>query len=175
VAAACVLPDGAFLEGLNDSKKLTPSQRFRMFQQIVALAGVDYGIGVIDSLIIDQINILQATFEAMIAAVVRLNQKPDFVLVDGNKLPPLATPGKAIVEGDGLSQSIAAASILAKVTRDELMNVFDQEWPQYGFSKHKGYATREHLIAIEKYGPCPIHRKSFDPVKTQSAKRPAFL
>ncbi len=165
VAAACVLPKGAHLEGLDDSKKLLPSERHRIFQQILALTDVDYGIGIIDNLIIDQINILQATFEAMIAAMMRLTERPDFVLIDGNRMPKVDIPGQAIVGGDALSQSIAAASVLAKVTRDELMNVYDEEWPEYGFRKHKGYATKAHLLAIEKYGPCPIHRMSFEPMK----------
>ncbi len=168
VAAACVLPEGVHIEGLNDSKKLLPSQRQKIFEQIVSLAEADYGIGIVDALIIDEINILQATFEAMVAAMHRLSQKPDFLLVDGNKMPPADVPGEAIIEGDSLSQSIAAASILAKVTRDHLMEAYDAEWPQYGFKKHKGYGTKEHLLAIQKHGPCPIHRMSFAPLKSRT-------
>ncbi len=166
VAAACILPEGTLIEGINDSKKLLPSVRFQIFQKILALSDVDYGVGIIDAVIIDQINILQATFQAMLIAISRLNQKPDFLLIDGNKMPSTSTPGQAIIQGDSLSQSIAAASIIAKETRDQLMRAFDQQWPQYGFSSHKGYATEEHLRAIHHYGPCPIHRMSFDPLKS---------
>ena len=166
VAAACVLPEGALIEGVDDSKKLLPSERFKIFQQILALSEVDYGIGVIDALIIDQVNILQATFQAMIAAISRLSQKPDFILVDGNKMPTTHIPGEAIIKGDSLSQSIAAASIIAKETRDQLMNVYHEEWPQYDFKAHKGYATQKHLAAIQKHGPCAIHRMSFEPLKS---------
>jgi ribonuclease HII len=166
VAAACILPENALIEGIDDSKKLLPSDRFKIFQQILSFADVDYGIGIIDALIIDQINILQATFQAMIVAISRLNQRPDFLLVDGDKMPLSRIPGQAIIKGDNLSQSIAAASIIAKETRDQLMRVFHEQWPQYHFSSHKGYATQEHLLAIEKYGPCPIHRMSFDPLKS---------
>jgi ribonuclease HII len=174
VAAACVLPDGALIAGINDSKKLLPTERFRLFQQILALSDIDYGIGVIDSLLIDQVNILQATFQAMIAAISCLKSKPHFLLVDGLHLPESGIPGEAIVEGDGKSQSIAAASIIAKVTRDQLMKGYHQEWPQYGFDSHKGYGTKKHLLAIEKYGPCPIHRMSFEPLKSLQ-KRPVSL
>jgi ribonuclease HII len=166
VAAACVLPQEALIEGINDSKKLTPEERFQIFEQLLTLPGIDYGIGVIDVLIIDQINILQATFQAMIAAIARLARQPDYLLVDGNKLPPTPIPGDAIVEGDSLSQSIAAASILAKVTRDRLMMTFHQKWPEYGFESNKGYATEAHMEAIKKHGYCPIHRLSFEPLKS---------
>lgn len=166
VAAACILPEAALIEGVNDSKKLLPSERGKIFQRILALAEVDYGIGIIDALIIDQVNILQATFQAMTAALSRLSQKPDFILVDGDKLPPLSISAEAVVKGDQLSQSIAAASIIAKETRDQLMRVYHAEWPQYGFDSHKGYATQKHLIAIQKHGPCAIHRMSFEPLKS---------
>lgn len=166
VAAACILPKDALIEGIDDSKKLLPKERFRIFQQIISLKDVDFGIGVIDSLIIDQINILQATFQAMIAAIARLSQKPDYILVDGDKMPRTNIPGESIIKGDSLSQSIAAASIIAKETRDEIMRSFDEKWPQYGFRSHKGYATEEHLLAIKQHGPCPIHRMSFEPLKS---------
>ena len=177
VAAACVLPEGTFIEGVDDSKKLLPSQRFQIFQKLLALSEIDYGIGIIDALMIDQINILQATFQAMLMAISHLKQQPDFLLVDGNKMPPTRIPGRAIVEGDALSQSIAAASIIAKETRDQIMRTFDEQWPQYHFSSHKGYATEEHLLAIQKYGPCPIHRMSFDPLKSlyKKEKQLGFL
>lgn len=166
VAAACILPDGALIEGIDDSKKLLPTHRSQVFQNILALSNLDYGIGIIDALIIDQINILQATFQAMLMAISRLNHTPDFLLVDGNKMPRTQIPGQAIVHGDALSQSIAAASIIAKETRDQIMCDFDKQWPEYRFFSHKGYATKEHLLAIQKYGPCPIHRMSFDPLKS---------
>jgi ribonuclease HII len=168
VAAACVLPEAALIEGVNDSKKLLPSERSKVFQRILALAEVEYGIGIMDALIIDQVNILQATFQAMIAAISSLLQKPDFILVDGNQLPSLSIPAEAVVKGDTLSQSIAAASIIAKETRDQLMRVYHGKWPQYGFDAHKGYATQEHLLAIQKHGPCAIHRMSFEPLKSSS-------
>jgi ribonuclease HII len=170
VAAACTLPEGTFIEGVDDSKKLLPSDRFKIFQQIISLADIDYGIGVIDALIIDQINILQATFQAMLVAISHLRQKPDFLLVDGNKMPSSSIPGQAIIRGDSLSQSIAAASIIAKETRDQLMLAFHEQWPHYHFSSHKGYGTKKHLLAIEKYGPCPIHRMSFEPLKSQGRR-----
>lgn len=171
VAAACILPENVLIEGIDDSKKLLPSERFKIFQQILALKEVDYGIGIIDALIIDQINILQATFQAMIAAISCLNRQPDFLLVDGNKMPKTKIPGQAIVQGDGLSLSIAAASIIAKETRDQLMNVLDEEWPAYGFKTHKGYGTKKHLQALQEYGPCPIHRVSFEPIKSMVAPK----
>jgi ribonuclease HII len=170
VAAACILPEGTLIEGIDDSKKLLPSERHKIFQQILSLSEVDYGIGIIDALIIDQVNILQATFQAMIAAIARLSQKPDYLLIDGNKMPSVRIAGQAIIKGDSLSQSIAAASIIAKETRDQLMNTFHEKWPQYGFISHKGYGTKEHLQAIQKYGPCPIHRMTFAPLKTLFAK-----
>lgn len=166
VAAACVLPPGMFIQGINDSKQLSPRERHQIFHSLLSLPEMDYGIGIIDGPIIDQINILQASFQAMIAAIQRLSQKPDFLLVDGRMLPVIQIPGEAIVSGDSLSQSIAAASIIAKETRDQIMRIFHERWPQYGFDSHKGYATGEHLQAIQKYGPCPIHRMSFEPFKS---------
>ena len=170
VAAACILPDSTLLAGIDDSKKLSPEERSALFKQILALPGIDCGIGIIDSQTIDKYNILQATFQAMAAAVSKLSRQPDFILVDGNKLPKIAIPGQAIVSGDSLSQSIAAASILAKVTRDELMETYHKMWPLYGFVSHKGYGTEEHLLAIQNYGPCPIHRMSFEPLASLGRK-----
>ena len=171
VAAACILPQETLIEGIDDSKKLLPSERAKVFQAILALQDIDYGVGIIDHLIIDQVNILQATFQAMLAAIAALRQKPDFLLVDGNQMPTAKIPGQPIVKGDSLSLSIAAASIIAKETRDEIMLAYHQQWPQYGFADHKGYATHDHLEAIEKHGPCPIHRLSFDPFKSMRNKR----
>ncbi|MBI2810022.1 MAG: ribonuclease HII [Candidatus Melainabacteria bacterium] len=164
VAAACILPAGTLLEGIDDSKKLTAEERAALFKQIIALPGIDYGIGIIDAQTIDKYNILQATFQAMAGAVSKLSRQPDFILVDGNKLPKIAISGQAIVSGDSFSQSIAAASILAKVTRDELMQTYHKMWPLYGFASHKGYGTEEHRLAIQAHGPCPIHRMTFAPL-----------
>ena len=167
VAAACILPVHAEIEGVDDSKKLTPQQRDQLFQAITTLSGIDYGIGIIEACIIDEINILQATFQAMLVAIAGLSKPPDYLLIDGNQTLKTPIAQEAIVKGDGKSQSIAAASILAKVTRDRLMK---EKWhpafPQYGFDTHVGYGTKKHLQAIEKYGPCPIHRRSFDPIKS---------
>ncbi len=125
-----------------------------------------YGIGIVDESTIDRVNILQATFLAMQRAVQALPTQPDYLLIDGNQLPSFAIPAETIIQGDGLSVSIAAASILAKVTRDRMMVELDAKWPHYGFKQHKGYATEQHLKAIYQHGPSPCHRKSFDPVKS---------
>jgi ribonuclease HII len=166
VAAACILPQNVLFSHLNDSKQLTPELRDTLFAQIISHPGVHYGIGIIDVETIDRFNILQATFLAMRQAIASLPHPPDYLLIDGNQLPSLAVPAEAIVEGDGRSVSIAAASVLAKVTRDRLLVELDAQWPQYGFKQHKGYATAQHIQAIHKHGPCPIHRKSFDPIKS---------
>ncbi|MBS0619953.1 MAG: ribonuclease HII [Verrucomicrobia bacterium] len=167
VAAACILPEGTEISGVNDSKSLSPSVRARLFQEIISHPLVEYGTGIVDASLIDQINILQATFRAMLLAISHLPQPPDYLLIDGNRMPRTQVPGQAIVRGDSRCYSIAAASILAKETRDALMNTYDSQWPEYGFAKHKGYGTREHLQAIEKYGPCPLHRISFEPLKSR--------
>lgn len=167
VAAACILPDDILVEGINDSKKLLPSQRFALFQKILDIPGICYAIGVVDALRIDQINILKATFEAMLIAIHGLSKKTDYLLIDGNRMPQTAIPGEPIIKGDALSQTIAAASIIAKESRDRMMDEFHQQWPQYGFDRHKGYGTKEHLLAIERDGPCPIHRLTFEPLKSR--------
>lgn len=161
VAAACILPRGALIDGVDDSKKLTPSKRFEVFQNLLALPGIAYGIGVIEPEIIDQVNILQATFLAMLAAVSHLSTPPDFLLVDGNRKPQTTLPLKLIVKGDSRSQSIAAASIIAKETRDQIMRALHIQWPHYGFDLHKGYGTKIHREAIAQHGPSPVHRKTF--------------
>lgn len=171
VAAACHLPEGVMLDGVDDSKKLTPAKRAELFERITRNPSILYGVGVIDAQIIDQINILRATFEAMLIAVAQMAQKPDYLLVDGHMLPKTSIPAKAIVKGDSLSISIATASIIAKETRDALMNQYHELWPVYGFNKHKGYGTQQHLLALEKYGPCPIHRVTFEPIKTMMLAR----
>ncbi len=164
VAAACFLPEGSVIEGLDDSKKLSIAARLAVFERILSLPEVDYGLGVIEASIIDQVNILQATFQAMIAAVCALSQQPDFLLVDGDCMPPTQIPGQAIIGGDGLHPSIAAASVLAKVSRDKIMEGYHERWPEYGFSNHKGYGTQGHRLALAEHGPCPIHRMSFKPL-----------
>lgn len=160
-AAACIIPDKVFFPGINDSKQLTPEKRDKLFIDITSHPEVVYAIGSATSEEIDQINILQATIQAMLRAVEKLNVVPDYLLVDGLKLPHPVIPSQKIIKGDTLSQSIAAASVLAKVSRDRLMLQYDQQWPEYGFKDHKGYGTAKHLAALEKHGPCPIHRKTF--------------
>lgn len=167
VAAACIIPQGIYVPGVNDSKSLLPTERFEVFQRLIADERVLYGVGIIDSVMIDQINILQATFLAMTTAIQNLKSRPDFILVDGPYLPPhVDLPGLPVIDGDVYSYSIAAASIIAKETRDQMMRDYHQRWPEYGFDEHKGYYTQAHIQAIGKHGPCPIHRRSFDPLKS---------
>ena len=159
-AAAVILPRGCVIDGVNDSKKLTEKKREQLYSKIkeqslaycVASASVDE---------IDEINILNATFLAMTRAVSGLQVKADFALVDGNRLPSLEIDAKAVVKGDSLSESIAAASILAKVERDHFMLNLDNEYPNYAFEKHKGYGTKLHIEMIKKYGASNVHRKTF--------------
>jgi ribonuclease HII len=165
VAAACFLPEGALFEHLNDSKKLTPIQRERLYSEICSFPSLDWGVGVVDAQTIDQINILQATFLAMKKAVSYLKTLPDYLLIDGSQVPHFQIPAQGIIKGDSLSCSIAAASVLAKVTRDRMMEEFDLRWPGYGFKKHKGYGTKEHLAHLREMGPSPIHRLTFEPLK----------
>lgn len=159
-AAAVILPDGLLLPGLNDSKKLTEKKRELLFDEICAEA-VAYGIGYATEQEIDEVNILQATYLAMARAVEALPVPAAYALVDGNRMPPLSIPGETIVKGDGCCASIAAASILAKVSRDRVMKEMDAVYPQYQFAKHKGYGTKLHRELLQQYGPCPIHRRSF--------------
>ena len=170
VAAACIIPEGIYLPGINDSKKLTSEQRERLYDLLKSNPEILSAEGVVEAIIIDQINILRATLEAMAVAIVKLKAKPDYVLVDGNRLPSLEMPAEAIVRGDSLSQSIMAAAIIAKVTRDKMMKQYHEQWPEYGFDEHKGYPTPQHLQALEKFGACPIHRQSFGPVKMTTHK-----
>ncbi|HQO08963.1 MAG TPA: ribonuclease HII [Clostridiales bacterium] len=160
VAAAVIFKQGVAIEGVNDSKKLSEKTRERLFYEIRKNA-VSYGVGMIPNGRIDEIDILRATFEAMKRAVSRLSVEPDYILIDGRDAPFDTKNQSAIIKGDSLSYSIAAASIIAKVTRDKLMNFYDRIYPLYGFAKNKGYATHEHIEAIKKYGRCSIHRKSF--------------
>ena len=159
-AAAVILPADCVIEGLNDSKKLTEAKREALFD-VIREKAIAYGIGSADEKEIDEINILQATYLAMRRAVEALPVPCDYVLVDGNRMPPLPVPGETIVKGDAKSASIAAASILAKVSRDRLLLQYAKEYPQYLFEKHKGYGTKDHYAALEAYGPSPIHRLSF--------------
>ena len=160
-AAAVILPKNLEIEGLNDSKKLTDKRRRELYDVIVGEA-LAYGIAFANEKEIDEINILQATFLAMKRAAEQLNVKPDLALVDGNRVPDLGDiPVKTIIKGDSLSASIAAASILAKVTRDRLMEEMDEKYPVYGFGVHKGYGTKAHYAALIENGPCDIHRRTF--------------
>lgn len=159
-AAAVILPAGCEIAGLNDSKKLSEARREALFDVITAKA-MAYGIGWADEREIDERNILQATFSAMRRAVEALSLPADYALVDGNRMPLLDIPGETVVKGDGKCACIAAASILAKVSRDQLLRQWDEQYPEYGFSKHKGYGTKAHYEAIKKYGVLPVHRRSF--------------
>ena len=172
VAAAVILPAKwaqaglpRELEGLNDSKQLTEMQREKFFAFITARGEIEFAIAQTDAAQIDEINILQATHRAMNDALAKLNPQPQHALVDGRPVKTMRVPQTAIVKGDARSYSIAAASVLAKVTRDRLMLEFDRQWPAYGFAGHKGYGTARHLAAIAAHGPCPIHRRSFAPLK----------
>jgi ribonuclease HII len=170
VAAAAILPSRwaeaglpAELAGLNDSKQLTESQREKFFTFITGCGEITFAIAQADAAVIDEINILQATHRAMNEALAQLN--PEHALVDGRPVKTMRVPQTAVVKGDARSYSIAAASVLAKVTRDRLMLEYHAQFPAYGFAAHKGYGTARHLAAIEKHGACPIHRKSFAPLK----------
>lgn len=159
-AAAVILPPDCDIPGLNDSKKLSEKKREALFLVIQEKA-LAFGIGWATAEEIDRVNILQATFLAMARAVEALPAPADYALVDGNRMPPLPIPGETIVKGDATSASIAAASILAKVSRDRLLRRLDEAHPEYGFAKHKGYGTQAHYEAIRKYGLLPEHRRSF--------------
>ena len=159
-AGAVILPKDCTILYLNDSKKLSEKRREELFLEIREKA-VSYSVGIVGPERIDEINILQATYEAMRQAVSGLGVVPDLLLNDAVTIPELAIPQVPIIKGDAKSVSIAAASILAKVTRDHLMEEYDKQFPQYGFAKHKGYGTAAHVAAIREFGPCPIHRRSF--------------
>jgi len=164
VAAAVIIPKGITIVGLDDSKKLTPLQRDHLFDEIAEL-GIPCAIGIIDHETIDRINILKASLMAMRKAVMDIKVSPDFVIVDGSfTIPNLNFPQMAIIEGDASCQAIAAASIVAKVTRDRIMDRMEGLYPSYSFAKHKGYCTPLHLEELRTNGPCEIHRRSFRPV-----------
>lgn len=166
VAAACIIPEGLYLEGADDSKKLTPKQRYDLFEIIIGNPNIRYAVGIVSSEEIDRINIYQATVQAMLIAVNGLDPAPELLLVDGMNLPHPKIPCQKIIGGDALSHSIAVASIIAKETRDRLMLEYHLKWPNYGFDRHKGYGTEMHRDALEKHGPCPIHRFTFEPIKS---------
>ena len=160
VAAACVLEPGTEIPGLNDSKKLTPKKRDLLYDLVIERA-TDFAVGFATPEEVDRINILNATMLAMRRAIAALKEPADYALVDGNCIRDYPIPARAIIKGDSLSMSVAAASILAKVTRDRLCLEDDRQYPMYGFAKHKGYGTAEHIAALRTYGPCPIHRNTF--------------
>ena len=164
VSAAVILPVSFSDSEISDSKKLTPKKRERLYETIYTHA-LSVGIGIVDAAEIDRINILQASLLSMSIAVKNLLPQPDYLLIDGTFRIMSSLPQETVIHGDALSLSVAAASIVAKVSRDRLMERYDEEYPQFGFSGHKGYPTRAHREAIQKFGVCPIHRRSFRGVK----------
>lgn len=160
VAAAVILPKDVYIEGVNDSKKLSEKKREKLYDDIMEKA-LAVGVGISDVDVIEKVNILNATKLAMIQAIENLKVKPEYVLVDGNQRIDIAIPLDTVVKGDAKSESIACASIIAKVTRDRMLIKYDEKYPEYGFAKHKGYGTKVHIEAIKKHGLTPIHRPSF--------------
>ena len=160
VAAAVILPEGEIIEGLNDSKKLTEKKREKLYNEIISRA-LAYGIAEATPAEIDEINILNASMLAMKRAIEAMEIKADFALIDGNHARGFDIPAEPVIKGDALSYSIAAASVLAKVTRDRGCIELDREYPEYGIAKHKGYPTKDHMDAVRLHGPSPIYRKSF--------------
>lgn len=161
VVAAVIMPEDSMIEGVNDSKKVSEKKREELYEEIIQNA-VTWGVGIIDQKEIDNINILNATKKGLTQALVELTHKPDIILVDAlTGIDTLGIPYQSIIKGDAKSYSIAAASIIAKVTRDRIMRQWDEIYPQYEFKKHKGYGTKAHIEAIKEYGICPLHRKSF--------------
>lgn len=160
VAAAVILPKDECIEGVNDSKKISEKKREKLYEEIL-LKAIAVGVGISDVDIIEKVNILNATKLAMKQAIENLNITPDYVLIDGNQMIDIKIPANTVVSGDAKSESIAAASIIAKVTRDRMLIKWDKDYPEYGFAKHKGYGTKRHIEAIEKYGLTKIHRPSF--------------
>ena len=160
VAAAVILKPEDKIEGVNDSKKLTEKKREALYDVIMSKA-LSVGVGISDVDVIEKVNILNATKLAMKQAIQNLNVVPEYVLIDGNQMIDINIEAQTVVSGDAKSESIAAASIIAKVTRDRMLIEWDKQYPQYGFAKHKGYGTKAHIEAIKEYGLCPIHRPSF--------------
>ena len=166
VAAACILPREFRHKTLNDSKQLTELEREKIYAELTVRPDIHWSAGISDVEVIDTYNILRATWRAMFLALDALSIKPDYVLIDGNlRVPAIKLRQKPIVKGDAKSYSIAAASVIAKVTRDRLMLTLHEQYPQYNFAQHKGYGTPEHLAALAQHGPSPIHRRSFAPVR----------
>ena len=168
VAAACIVPERLIINGVDDSKKLTEETRVKIFDELTNNKDVIYSLGIVEVKIIDQINIHQASLLAMKQAILKLKIKPDYVLFDGRKHPIIPFESDAIIKGDSLCYSISCASIIAKVTRDRIMENYHQKYPLYGFNLHKGYGTEKHRKALIENGPCQIHRKSFESVKVLS-------
>ena len=164
VAAAVILPEKFRHRKLNDSKQLAPELREEIYHELISNSEIAWSVGTVDSIEIDQINILRATHKAMRAAIAELVALPDHVLIDGLPVLPFPFPQTAIIDGDCYSLSIAAASVIAKVTRDMMMRDFCSNFPEYCFGQHKGYSTELHLTKLHEFGPCPIHRRSFEPV-----------
>ena len=161
VVAAVIMPEDSFIEGVNDSKKVSEKKREKLYDEITENA-IAWSVGIIDQNEIDEINILNATKKGLTTALTELKEKPDIILVDAlTKIDTLGIPYESIIKGDAKSYSIAAASIIAKVTRDRIMRQWDEIYPQYCFINHKGYGTKAHIDAIKQYGLCPLHRKSF--------------
>ncbi|MDH4235722.1 MAG: ribonuclease HII [Nitrospira sp.] len=171
VAAAVILPVHVRLAGVDDSKQLSEAERERLYPAILAKS-VSVGIGLADAYEIDALNILEATRLAMRRAIENLAPPPDYLLIDAVTLPAVRIPLRPIIKGDALSLSIAAASIIAKVTRDHLMAAYHETFPQYNFLSHKGYGTAEHLRMLTRFGPCAIHRRTFAPVREAAASAP---
>jgi ribonuclease HII len=165
VAAACMIPEGLFFAGINDSKLLCPKKRKDLFFQLTSHEDILFAVGYVDHAEIDQMNIYRATLKAMQMAIGQLKIKPDYILVDGVKLPvEEGQHAERVIQGDRLSQMIAAASIIAKETRDAYMRQMHERYPEYGFDEHKGYATVKHCAALAKFGPSPVHRRTFKSV-----------
>ena len=161
VVASVIMPEDSMIEGVNDSKKISENKREKLYEIIIKEA-ISYSVGIVYQEEIDDINILQATKKALTMAVERLEVKPNIILVDAlTGIDTLGIPFKSIIKGDAKCYSIAAASIIAKVTRDRIMREWDKVYPEYGFASHKGYGTAKHIAAIKEYGPCPLHRRTF--------------
>ena len=161
VVASVILPEDSMIEGVNDSKKVSENKREKLYE-IITNEAISYGVGIIYPEEIDEINILQATKKGLTMAIKQMEQKPNIIMVDAlTGIDTLGIPYKSIIKGDAKCYSIAAASIVAKVTRDRIMREWDKVYPEYGFASHKGYGTAKHIAALKEYGPCPIHRRSF--------------
>ncbi len=169
VACACILPKEFTLPGLTDSKKCTPKKRDALYQALTQNSTIHYAVSVLSHEEIDRLNILQATLVAMSQSISLLSYQPSVVLIDGNRIPKnCAIPTASVIKGDQYVAAISAASIIAKVTRDRIVDSYDELWPHFCFKAHKGYGTKLHFEMLRKYGPLPIHRKSFEPVKSMN-------